>query len=118
MKYDLVLVGTGIATNFFLHKIAKEYKNKNILVLERGFYETHSEKIKNRDERDFGTVISKIKPSATYINNSEKPWVYNPSFGGSSNCWYGCTPRMLPNDFKLASKYNIGFDLPIEYNEL
>jgi choline dehydrogenase-like flavoprotein len=50
--------------------------------------------------------------------NPEKPWVYSLGFGGSSNCWYGCTPRFLPNDFKMKTLYGVANDWPIQYEDL
>ena len=43
---------------------------------------------------------------------------FSTAFGGGSNCWYGNTPRMLPEDFKLQSLYGKGFDWPITYDDL
>jgi choline dehydrogenase-like flavoprotein len=44
--------------------------------------------------------------------------MFQPAFGGSSNCWYGCTPRFLPADFQMKKLYGIGNDWPIQYDEL
>ena len=54
----------------------------------------------------------------TFTNRSEKPWLHSPIFGGGSNCWWGCTPRLLPNDFRLRSAYGVGADWPVQYDEL
>ena len=104
----------------YLHMvILKTFQNNMInliLVLERGEYETHPDQLENRvgNTKD----LSSKKYKETFENTGDKPWVFTPSFGGSSNCWWGCTPRMLPNDFKLRSKYGVGIDWPIAYNEL
>src|SRR5678809_208679 len=34
------------------------------------------------------------------------------------SCWTGCTPRFMPNDFKMDSMYGRGIDWPIGYNDL
>ncbi|MBV5278591.1 MAG: GMC family oxidoreductase [Campylobacteraceae bacterium] len=122
LKYDFVIVGTGFSSSFFLHKLVehKDFNKFKILVLERGSLETHEEKVKNRILWQQGHgVTSKTNYKNTFINNNEnKEWVYTPSFGGSSNCWWGCTPRMLPNDFKMKSTFGVGYDWPISYNDL
>jgi choline dehydrogenase-like flavoprotein len=51
-------------------------------------------------------------------NNKDKSWIFDPSFGGSSNCWTGCTPRFMPNDFKMKTAYGVGVDWPIQYDEI
>jgi choline dehydrogenase-like flavoprotein len=43
---------------------------------------------------------------------------YLRSLGGTSLHWLGTTPRFLPNDFRLNSKYGVGVDWPITYDEL
>lgn len=43
---------------------------------------------------------------------------YNRSPGGTTLHWLGTCLRMLPNDFKLFSKYGIAVDWPIDYEYL
>ena len=38
--------------------------------------------------------------------------------GGTTWHWLGHTPRLLPNDFRMASCYGVGVDWPIGYDEL
>lgn len=38
--------------------------------------------------------------------------------GGSSLAWGAVTPRFLENDFRLASRYGVGRDWPIDYDDL
>ncbi|MFT5408178.1 MAG: choline dehydrogenase-like flavoprotein [Verrucomicrobiales bacterium] len=38
--------------------------------------------------------------------------------GGSSLAWGAVTPRFIANDFKLKSKYGVGIDWPIDYDEI
>ncbi len=111
--YDLILVGSGFASTFFLHRaLQKLGPDARILVLESGRRDTHAWQLQNRSN-------SSIPYQDTYENRSpRKPWVYNPGFGGSSNCWWACTPRMLPADFELRSRYGVGRDWPLSYDSL
>ena len=43
---------------------------------------------------------------------------YLRQLGGTSLHWLGTTPRFVPNDFKLQTKYGVGIDWPIDYAEL
>ncbi len=111
-SYDLVLVGTGFASSFFLQGYLKRAAaNARVLVLERGPRRSHAWQLANRDQMP-GLAES------TFTNRSEKPWLHSPIFGGGSNCWWGCTPRLLPNDFRLRSAYGVGADWPVQYDEL
>jgi choline dehydrogenase-like flavoprotein len=38
--------------------------------------------------------------------------------GGTTLHWLGSTPRMLPNDFKMKSKYGVAVDWPFDYEAL
>lgn len=49
---------------------------------------------------------------------STKPWWFLIGRGGSSNAWFGCAPRFLPEDFELASRFGHGVDWPIRYGDL
>ena len=111
--YDLILVGSGFASTFFLHRaLEKLGPDARILILEAGRRDTHAWQMQNR-------ANSSIPYRGTYENRSpRKPWVYNPGFGGSSNCWWACTPRMLPADFELHTRYGVGRDWPVGYDAL
>ncbi|ABD79418.1 GMC oxidoreductase [Saccharophagus degradans] len=119
MKYDLVIVGTGFASSFFLKRYLERFPAKRILVLELGSKLTHRWRVENRPEDDYSGVVSD-KDYRKLINNHtpEKPWVYTPGFGGGSNCWWAVSPRLLPNDFKIKTLYGVGQDWPISYEEL
>ena len=119
-SYDLIVVGTGFGSSFFLRKyLEKSSRDKRVLVLERGVLFPHSERLKKMR----GIVSDKFKNVSitedTFENdNPEKLWDFDPNFGGSSNCWTGCTPRFMPNDFKINSLYGVGQDWPLTYEEL
>ena len=112
MSFDLILVGTSFASSFFLHEYLRHAKpDAQILVLERGRKRPHEALVKLRfGVRKFG--------DRTFRRKGKKPWWYAPTFGGTSNMWYGNTPRMLPEDFQLHSRYGQGMDWPISYEDL
>ena len=123
MRYDLVLVGTSFASSFFLKKfLEKSSPSVRVLVLERGEFIPHLRRLETARKQPYGAVryISDGGGGGpTYFNdNPEKPWIFDPSFGGSSNCWTGCTPRFMPDDFRLRSRFDEGLDWPIQYDVL
>lgn len=121
--YDLIVVGTSFASSFFLKKyLEKSPATNRVLVLERGSFYAHKERLKVAREKPFGdnSYISSLgRDGRAYItNNKNKPWIFDPNFGGNSNCWTGCTPRFMPSDFKMKTLYGIGEDWPVSYDEL
>lgn len=112
-KFDLIVVGTGFASSFFLASyLEKSPATVRVLVLERGQLDTHEWQVKNQR-------TASRNANDTFINNHpEKAWIYNPAFGGGSNCWWAVTPRMLPNDFHMQSRYGVGVDWPLSYDDL
>lgn len=110
--YDLILVGTGIASSVFLHGWEKTARaNARALVLEKGPNHPHAQRLAEPDALE-------ALARAAFTNRTRKPWRFSVGFGGSSNCWYACTPRLLPNDFQLATRYGVGTDWPVTYDEL
>lgn len=112
-RYDVIVVGTGFAGAFFLARYLEHAPpTARVLVLERGNRDTKSWQLQHRR-------TSSLSPSACYFNNNpEKEWLTSPGFGGNSKCWWGGATRMMPGDFELQSRYGVGIDWPIRYDDL
>lgn len=52
------------------------------------------------------------------FSGSTKVWPFTIAFGGGSNCWWGNTPRMLPADFEMKSRFGVARDWPMDYATL
>lgn len=111
--YDVVIVGTSFASSFFLLRYLEHAPaNARILVLERGNEDTKPWQLANRRH-------SSIDPDDVYETDTPgKEWYVSPGFGGNSKCWMGGTTRMMPADFQLKSRYGVGMDWPLTYDEL
>ena len=112
--YDLIIVGTGFASSFFLQRYLKRLPaTAHVLVLERGVKNDHAWQIENRSN-------SNIASADTFRREGlpSKSWNFTVGFGGSSNCWAANVPRMLPNDFRVKSLYGVGYDWPVSYDDL
>jgi choline dehydrogenase-like flavoprotein len=118
--YDLVVAGTGFASTFFLKRYLEKANSRvRVLVLERGHLWPHAERRKKLSHEISSSAQLNPESGETYLNTTpEKHWAFSIGFGGSSNCWYACTPRFLPSDFKMKSLYGIGDDWPVTYDEL
>jgi choline dehydrogenase-like flavoprotein len=112
-SYDVILVGTGFAASFFLMRyLEKASPNVKVLVLELGGADTKAWQLQNRRS-------SSLSPKQVFLNRTPaKPWLTSPGFGGNSKCWYGGTTRMMPGDFRMRSRYSVGVDWPISYDDL
>ncbi len=112
-RYDMIIVGTGFAGAFFLLRYLEHApKNVRVLVLERGGADSKSWQLQNR-------LTSSIAPDDIFTNlTPEKEWLTSPGFGGNSKCWWGGASRMMPNDFQLKTRYGVGEDWPLTYDQL
>ncbi|WAJ27054.1 GMC oxidoreductase [Antarcticirhabdus aurantiaca] len=110
--YDIIVVGTGFGSAFFLLGLLADLGEKTrVLVVERGGVNDHAWQFSNGRN-------SPIPDDATYSSTSEKPWNFTIGFGGGTNCWFAQTPRMQPSDFRMQSLYGFGDDWPISYDDL
>jgi choline dehydrogenase-like flavoprotein len=111
--YDVVIVGTSFAASFFLLRYLEHAPaTAKVLVLERGNADSKAWQLANRRH-------SSIEPEDVYDNdNPRKEWYTSPGFGGNSKCWMGGTTRMMPGDFQLRSRYGVGVDWPLSYDDL
>lgn len=119
-QYDLVVVGTGFASTFFLKKyLSKVDRTKRVLVLERGYLYPHAERLKvKRNEPSSYEHYEEPWEKAIKNVNTKKKWPFTTGLGGCSNCWWGCTPRFMPSDFKMKTLFGIEEDWPITYEDL
>src|ERR1700746_2565090 len=111
-NYDLVIAGTGFGSMFFLCGYLKRFPRARVLLVEWGAYRDHAWQMESQRNSD-------LDPSQLYVGRrGEKPWFFTIGFGGGTNCWWAQTPRLGPNDFRLKSKYGVGEDWPLSYEEL
>ena len=112
-RYDAIVVGTGFAGAFFLMRYLEHAPSTaRVLVLERGNRDNKAWQMQNRR-------TSSLNPEEFFVNtNPQKEWLMSPGFGGNSKCWWGGATRMMPGDFRLQSRYGVGVDWPLSYDEL
>lgn len=109
--FDLVIVGSGFGSSFYLSRILELKASARILVLEWGKHRAHDWQIEQGRHSD-------TDAGSTYASKSEKPWNFTIGLGGGTNCWFAQTPRFHPSDFSLRSRYGVGADWPLDYDEL
>ncbi|MGF1511139.1 MAG: GMC oxidoreductase [Myxococcota bacterium] len=110
-SFDVVLVGAGFASTFFAYRWLQRNPRTRVLMLERGPDKSHQQQIDDGDPLfETPNTIRNLTPS--------KPWMFKHLVGGSSNCWTGNTPRMTPGDFQLRTRYGVGVDWPLTYDDI
>lgn len=112
-QHAVVVIGSGFGSSFFLHKVLTRLPHTaRVLVLERGGVFDHSWQIDAQKNSDIDHLTT------VHIPHGHKPWNFTLAFGGGTNCWWGNAPRMHPSDFQLRTRYGVGWDWPISYEEL
>lgn len=79
-RYELVMVGSGFASSFFLHEFLRRAGPKaRVLIPERGEHRSHGWQLVHPNGlRHAGR--------GTFVNlTRHKPWVYSMGVGGGSN---------------------------------
>lgn len=113
-SHDLLIVGTGFAASFFLARYLEVAPpTARVAVLERGAFRDHPQWIEDRRllHADYPTRYRRSGDPA-------KVWMFTLGFGGGSNCWWGNVPRFLPADFETRTRFGVGNDWPIGYDDL
>jgi len=131
--YDVVIVGAGVAGAIVAKELSQQ--GKRVLILEAGktndltlsgfqsyldtFYSA-VEKNPNSPYPENPNAQSPMDNNGYFVEKGPMPLggSYTRVIGGTTMHWEAKTPRMLPDDFVLHSKYGQGLDWPISYDEL
>ena len=143
--YDVIIVGAGIAGAIVAKELAKA--GFRILIMEagedrdlsvRGYQQSihyfFKQFVKNNNspyphnpnaDSPQATDVKRYQPGGPNENGyfvHDGPIAtdstYLRSVGGSTMHWQACTPRMLPDDFNIRTKFGQGRDWPITYAQL
>jgi choline dehydrogenase-like flavoprotein len=143
--YDAVVVGGGISGSIIADELSRA--GQRVLVLEAGIGEDHSlEGYEAYLERFYATAAKDnqspypVNPNAPMPRGTDahRMWpgqpdttgylvqngpfatdtTYTRVLGGTTMHWEGKTPRMLPEDFQIRSRYGVGRDWPLGYDDL
>ncbi|WP_337264703.1 MULTISPECIES: GMC family oxidoreductase [unclassified Serratia (in: enterobacteria)] len=142
--YDAVIVGSGFAGCIMAKQLVKA--GRRVLIVEAGTGETRFSQ--NLEHVQTFMVASAKTPNSPYPNspNAPQPEVtdvepitpghlshkgyfvqagpypfesnYTRRLGGTSLHWFGSCPRMLPQDFAMATLFGRGVDWPLTYDDL
>ncbi len=143
--YDVVVVGSGIAGAIIANELSRA--GRSVLVVEAGpgddlmlkgyeHYVDHFYGVAGKDNQSpyppnpnagmprstDAVKATPGKPNTSSYLVQTGPYVtdttYGRMLGGTSMHWEAKTPRFLPEDFELASRYGVARDWPVRYAEL
>jgi choline dehydrogenase-like flavoprotein len=138
-EYDVVIVGAGIAGAILARVLTQA--GKSVLVLEAGTGTARTWEGYRSNLESFYTATAKT-PESPYPYNPDAPQpnvldigipgsgyfvqqgpvtfgsTYTRTAGGTTLHWLGTCLRMLPEDFELRSRFGVGLDWPLGYDEL
>ena len=123
--YDVVIVGSGVAGALIAARLTAA--GARVRILEAG----------PRTDRDAAVVRYRSgqyayespawapQPAGQDLNNyyvQEGPVLFSSDYerrvGGTTWHWLGNCPRLLPSDFEMQTRYGVGMDWPISYDDL
>jgi len=128
--YDVVIIGSGVAGALVARQLAQA--GRRVCILEAGERTDRAQavaRMRSSWQRDLQAPYAPVpwaavpdeRNPAAYFGNQSTP-SYAPSFlktvGGTTWHWTGMTPRLLPADFELRSRYGVGVDWPLTYADL
>ncbi|WGL58485.1 GMC family oxidoreductase [Pigmentibacter sp. JX0631] len=126
---DVVIVGSGVAGSLIAYKLSKH--GIKVTILEAGTFPDRSHAMKKYYETAIKIPESayQIQPHAPYpttinsnyfINKGKENFksTYLRVAGGTTWHWLGTCLRLVPEDFKMKTNFNLGIDWPISYSDL
>jgi glucose dehydrogenase len=130
IRADVIVIGAGIAGAMTAAGLARA--GVEVVMLESGpriDRATTVEKFRNSPARvpeapypdsPFAPRPTVLDLKGYYVQKGPELFAstYERVAGGSTWHWLGTALRLFPNDFKLHSKYGVGDDWPISYNDL
>lgn len=114
VEAETVIVGSGVAGAMVARALLAA--GGSVTMIERGSMVPWARQLEQGDwESDAPGAAHNHEPDPA---GEEWPWTYVYGVGGSTNRWAGVTPRLIPEDFEMHSRFGVGRDWPLGYHDL
>jgi choline dehydrogenase-like flavoprotein len=128
--YDVVIVGAGVAGALIGSRLA--LAGAKVVILESGPRVDRDEAVdryrgaiaKTPESpypgTDWAPRPDTLDPDLYYVQSGLEKFksTYERRVGGTTWHWLGTSIRLLPSDFELKTRYGVGVDWPLSYQEL
>ncbi len=130
--YDVAIVGSGVAGALIGWKLASA--GASVVILEAGSlidraagaarYRASIAQTPDSayDEQPWAPWPRVISKNDYYVQSGDPETDFQSTYlravGGTTWHWLGSMPRLLPSDFELKSRFGVGVDWPISYEDL
>ncbi len=114
VETETAIVGSGLAGTIVARELVAA--NRDCVIVERGSFLGWEEQIAREDWE--GSAPSVAHNHENDPAGLDWPWTYVYGVGGTTNRWAGTSPRFLPEDFEMRSRYGVMRDWPLSYEEL
>ncbi|WP_435102268.1 GMC family oxidoreductase [Halarchaeum sp. P4] len=124
-RADVCVIGAGPAGGLVSHDLAR--RGHDVVVLEAGprfDLESRIQRMERslRPSYDRQDVWEMGGERDAYTSSGSVPYPLNETrvkgVGGTTLHWIGYTPRFHPKDFEMQSRYGVGVDWPLSYEDL
>ena len=111
---DVVIVGSGISGVLVARELLAS--GSSVLILERGERVSWAQQRRARRWEGDGSTVEHNHDADP--DGLDWPWQYVYGLGGTLNRWGATSPRLLPEDFEMRSRYGVMRDWPFGYDVL
>jgi len=124
-EHDVVIVGSGVAGALIGARLAAA--GLRVLIVEAGPTTDRAASVKRYRSGVYAYESPAWAPQPTtadldwyYVQDGPVPWSsdYERRVGGTTWHWLGNSPRLLPSDFEMRTRFGVGIDWPMRYDDL
>jgi choline dehydrogenase-like flavoprotein len=137
-EYDVVIVGGGMVGCVLAYRLTRE--GLRVLILEAGvdqaqtwngylgYLDSYYRTVAKTPESPYPLNPDAPQPDVLdigsaggyFVQEGPQPFrsTYDRALGGTMLHWLGTSLRMLPEDFETRSRFGVGLDWPISYDDL